>query len=383
MSRGFEARRWNLLPMASAVCLAMLLAPVAIAGEAEQPAAPIVQEEESQLPPVVARVDGLEITGEEFEQAMVTAMRMKAAQSAGDPNRDPNQPPAGFERDDAERVLQSMIRSKAIYVLAKKAETTVTDEEVNEAFEKTKASMPEGRFEQIMEARGFTEATVKEKLREQLISQKFYDAKTKDVTVSDEEVQQAYDELKEAGRMEKPETADVSHILILAPREGTEEEVAEAKKEIDAIRARIVEGKEDFGEVAKEVSEDEESKPRGGLYEDVPHGMMVPEFDKLLFELPLNEVSEPFQTRFGWHIMKVNGRDEAGTMDYESVKERVREAVETRAKGMAFNEYLESAVDDLKIEILLPRKEEADSTDAPSEAPEAENGEAELPDEPA
>jgi foldase protein PrsA len=202
-------------------------------------------------------------------------------------------------------------------------------------------------------------------------------------------VQKAYGDLKEAGRLEKPETADVAHILVKAERGGDEEKVAAAKKEIDEARERIVEGKEEFGEVAKEVSEDESSASRGGTYENVPKGRMVPEFEERMFDLPVGEVSEPFQTQFGWHILKVNARKEAGTTELVDVEEELREALESRAKGMAFNEYLESATDEVDIEILLPRKEEAaDPAEAPnasgeeeSEEPDAED--VELPDEPA
>ena len=388
-----EAKKWTLAPVFGAVLIALAIAPFAFSGESEQPAepAPGAAAEENEMPPVVAKVEDEEITGDEFQQAMMAAMRMKAARSAQDPNRDPSQPPASLGREDAERVLQSLIRSKVIYVLAKKADITVSDEEVNEAFAEAKERMGEDRYKQLLQVRNMTEEELKKVMREQLVSQKFYEEKTKDVTVSDEEVKEAYDQLKEAGRMDRPETADVAHILILAPRDGSEEEVAEAKKEIDAIRERIVEGKEDFGEVAKEVSEDESSKPRGGTYEDVPRGRMVPEFEERMFEIPLGEVSEPFQSQYGWHILKVSEREEAGTMALEDVEEQVRNAVETRAKGMAFNAYLESAINDLDIEIMLPLREEAAEPAGAPEAPEAPAGESEepeaedveLPDEPA
>jgi len=379
----FETKSWMLSFVLGVSCLALFLPLRAFSGETEPPPAPAAVEQQPQIPPIVAKVEDEVITGEEFQQAMFNAMRMKAAQSARDPNRDPNQPPEGLDRDDAERVLQSMIRAKAIYALAKKAETKVPDEEVNEAFEKAKARIPAEQFEQILKDRGMTEADFKGKLREQLVSQKFFEEKTKDVSVSEDEVKKAYEELKAAGRMEKPETANVSHILILAPKDGPEEDVAKAKKDIEAARERVVTKKEDFAEVAKEVSQDKSSAPRGGLYEDVPRGRMVPEFEQRMFELPLNEVSEPFQTQYLWHIMKVHSREAAATLTYDEVKDNVRSAVENKAKGDAFREYLTTALDSLKIEILLPKKDEAaGAAEAPGEKPKASSEETELPEEP-
>ncbi|MFO7973937.1 MAG: peptidylprolyl isomerase [Candidatus Hydrogenedentota bacterium] len=384
-----EAKMSMLVLVLGVIGVAVFLSAQAFCGEADtdQPVAPLAEEQQSDIPPVVAKIEDEVVTGEEFQQAMVTAMRMKAAQSGRDPNRQPDQPPEGFERDDAERVLESLIRSKAIYVLAQKDEISVSDEEVNEVLNETKARFPEEQFAQILEQRGMTEKDLKAKLREQLISQKFFEEKTKDVTVTEEEVEEAYEQLKEAGRMDKPESADVSHILVTAPRDGAEEDIAEAKKEIEAARKRVVEGKEDFGEVAKDVSEDPGSAEEGGLYEDVPRGSMVPEFEQRMFELPLGEVSEPFQTQYGWHILKVEDREEASTATYEEVKDDVRSALEERAKAQAFNEYLDTAVEELDIEILLPEKEEEDSVTIETPAPGGEQEEAEddteLPDEPA
>lgn len=383
-----EAKMPTLLLGLVTVGIAVFLSAPAFCGEAEggQAPAPVAEEQERDIPPVVAKVEDQVITGEEFQQAINTAMRMQAARSAGDPNRDPNQPPAGFERDDAERVLESMIRGKAIYVLAKKSEIKVSDEEIDEALAQTKQRIPEEQFKQILEQRGMTEADLKERIREQLTARKFFEEKTKDVTVSEEEVKEAYEQLKEAGRMDKPETADVSHILILAPRDGAEEDVAEAKKAIEAARERIVKNKEDFGEVAKDVSEDTSSAPQGGLYENVPRGRMVPEFEQRMFDLPLGEVSEPFQTQYGWHILKVEGREDAATLAYEDVKEDVRAAVENRAKAEAFNKYLDAAIEELNIEILLPKREESSVTiEMPQPGGEAEEGgdKTELPDDPA
>lgn len=79
---------------------------------------------------------------------------------------------------------------------------------------------------------------------------------------------------------------------------------AEAKTLIDEIHTRLKNG-EDFAKLANEYSEDPGSKELGGQYEHVTVGMMVPEFDKVTFELGLNEISEPFLTEFGYHIVTV------------------------------------------------------------------------------
>lgn len=89
----------------------------------------------------------------------------------------------------------------------------------------------------------------------------------------------------------KVSTVKASHILV-----GTKEEAQELKKRID--------GGEDFGKLAAEHSKCP-SGANGGDLGYFGKGQMVPEFEKAAFDLPAGCVSEPVQTQFGWHLIKV------------------------------------------------------------------------------
>lgn len=97
----------------------------------------------------------------------------------------------------------------------------------------------------------------------------------------------------------------VRHILI-TPNEVLDDTSAEEK--IKAIRARIVAGEDDFAAVARAVSDDPGSKNEGGDLGWTGPGSYAPEFQKLADTLPEGQLSEPFRTRFGWHILEVLGR---------------------------------------------------------------------------
>ncbi|MEL6869214.1 MAG: peptidylprolyl isomerase [Pseudomonadota bacterium] len=82
---------------------------------------------------------------------------------------------------------------------------------------------------------------------------------------------------------------------------------AAAKQKVDDIRARILDG-EDFADLAKLNSDDPGSGNLGGDLGWTEAGTFVPEFDEVADSLELNQVSEAFRTRFGWHILEVTGR---------------------------------------------------------------------------
>ena len=94
------------------------------------------------------------------------------------------------------------------------------------------------------------------------------------------------------------------HILV-TPNEIIDDETAKQRLE-DAV-ARIGEG-EEFGEVAKLRSDDPGSSNLGGEMGWSGPGTFVPEFETVVNELEIDGISEPFRSRFGWHIVEVMDR---------------------------------------------------------------------------
>jgi peptidyl-prolyl cis-trans isomerase SurA len=103
----------------------------------------------------------------------------------------------------------------------------------------------------------------------------------------------------------------VRHIL-LRPNEILDE--AAAQQKMIGIRAQI-EGGDDFATVAEAVSDDTASANDGGNLGWLSPGDTVPEFEQALAELPLNELSQPIKTRFGWHLIQVLERRSHDTTD--------------------------------------------------------------------
>jgi peptidyl-prolyl cis-trans isomerase SurA len=95
----------------------------------------------------------------------------------------------------------------------------------------------------------------------------------------------------------------VQHILI-KPTEILSSD--DARQKLEDIRAKLVAGAK-FSDLARTYSDDSGSARQGGDLGWVTQGEMVPEFDSRMRKAPLNQISEVFQSQFGWHILQVTG----------------------------------------------------------------------------
>jgi peptidyl-prolyl cis-trans isomerase SurA len=130
------------------------------------------------------------------------------------------------------------------------------------------------------------------------------------------------------------EQTHVRHILLRA-REGVSE--AEVRERLSKLRERILAGA-DFGEMARQNSEDS-SASKGGDLGWISAGDTVPDFERMVNSLKPGEVSEPFQTPFGWHLVQVlERRSEAPTEEHK--KAAARAAIRARKADEAYQDWL-------------------------------------------
>ncbi|WP_404431911.1 peptidylprolyl isomerase [Sutcliffiella horikoshii] len=195
-----------------------------------------------------------------------------------------------------EEVLRELVYEK---VLSEKYE--VTDEEVQERLDELKQQLGP-QFDSAMAQSGFkNEEQLSQTLRISMLQEK---AAMESVEVTDEEIQEYYDEMK-------PEIR-ASHILV-----ADEETANEVKKKLD-------EGA-DFAELATEYSTDPGSAQNGGDLDWFGAGAMLPEFEEAAYSLEVNEISEPVESMYGFHIIKVT--DKKDKEPFEDMKAELKEEV--------------------------------------------------------
>ncbi|WP_294365093.1 peptidylprolyl isomerase, partial [uncultured Clostridium sp.] len=98
--------------------------------------------------------------------------------------------------------------------------------------------------------------------------------------------------------------------------------LVDTKELCDQIKKELDENKLTFEEAAAKYSTCP-SKEEGGNLGAFGKGMMVPEFEKAAFNLELNIVSEPVQTQFGYHLIKVEEKNDGKEVDFEEVKNQI------------------------------------------------------------
>jgi len=142
----------------------------------------------------------------------------------------------------------------------------------------------------------------------------------------------------------------VRHILI-----KTNELVddAEAKKRLYALKARIADG-DDFAALARAHSDDKGSALKGGSLDWVGPGDLVKPFEDAMAKLGINEISEPVQTQFGWHVIQVLGRENKDDSS-EFKKNLVREAIRKRKIEEETELWMRRLRDEAFVEIYQDR----------------------------
>lgn len=199
----------------------------------------------------------------------------------------------------------------------------VTDEEIDEQFNSVKDQYGDS-FEAILAQNGLTEDTFRDNVRFQLLQEKA----TKDVEVSDKEIEDYYNQAKYE--------LNARHILV------ADEETA------NTVLEKLKAG-EDFAALAKEYSTDG-SASNGGELGWFTVGSMVPEFNDAAYALEINEISEPVKSEYGYHIIQVTDKREVkdyGTL--EEKKDEIKDAIATQ-KG-DFTAKITELLKDADIEI--------------------------------
>ncbi|GGH71343.1 hypothetical protein GCM10008014_56630 [Paenibacillus silvae] len=313
---------------------------LAACGKKEEAKAP----ESKDTSAVVATYDGGTITANEFdlEQRVMKFLYPEYAQM--------------MDMDDFKEYL---VKQEVAYeyLSGKASEEAKTEgaKTATEQFDKMKASVKEDQWTEMLKAQNLTDQNIK-------------DYMTRIMTViKDKETGVTEDALKAEFEKNKDQftTASVRHVLInfTDPKTQKERKKEDALKIAKEVKAKL-DGGADFAEIAKKYSEDPGSAEKGGLYENTPVSTWVEAFKEAAKTLPLNKISDPVETEYGYHIMKVEARTEA---DYAKLTAEQKETLKSQLAAAEIDTFMQNELDKIVKEVKLPKTEKKEEGTTGSE----------------
>jgi parvulin-like peptidyl-prolyl isomerase len=270
----------------------------------------------------VAVVGDATISKQQFEDLMATAVASYKQQGKTFPKQGTTE--------------YASIKSQAITLLVQETEREekakdlgieITDKQIDARLKQIKQQYFQGNdktYKAQLKKQGLSESQVRSEVRSQLVSEALYKKVTGDVKVSDAEVKTYYK--NHTSEFQQAASRTVRHILV------------KKKTLADSIYSQL-KGGGDFAQLAKKYSLDTVSAAQGGKY-DAVKGQSVAPFDKVAFQLKVNEISKPVHTQYGWHVIQaLTAIKPAQTKSESSVAAQIKSQLLQNKQKQAVNDW--------------------------------------------
>ncbi len=237
--------------------------------------------------------------------------------------------PAQFKEDRTKQVLLNASIAEALTLQeAEKLGIVVSDEELERFLDEALASAqtPKDVFFARAKELGMSETEVRAMFKARLTSNRLF-----------EQVLAFYEANK--AELKLPLRVRASHILV--------KDKALALKILNETKSGA-----DFASLAMKYSTDTGSRVQGGDLGFFTRGKMVPPFEAVAFNLSKGQISDPVETEFGWHIIKLTDKRPAGTPKYDEIKDELQVVLRQQKAEKAIAEYMAGLEQKAVIEIL-------------------------------
>jgi peptidyl-prolyl cis-trans isomerase D len=345
-------------------------------------------------PNVVAKVGKEKITFDELNQIYEPAVNRLYSSSGQTPSQEEI-------TELRQEVLDQLINTSILNQTADQLRITVSTEEVAAVIQRqpyflgNDGKFDKNRYFQILQQNQITPEIYEQSERQQILTQKItsvlsdavvyspaevdhyadllnrdlkadylsFNVKSyeKSITPDEDELKSYYESNK--SQFDHPERSKARHILMTVKAGATAQEEAAIQKTMSDLREKILSGKITFEAAAKKYSQDPGSAPQGGELGWATRGTMVKEFEDQIFDkLKKGQISEPFKTQFGYHIVQLEDYEKSYTSTFEGVRskaldqyrnEKAQEEISALAQQVAIklqqNESLAKAAGDLKL----------------------------------
>lgn len=268
------------------------------------------------------------------------------------------------------QVISQMIISAILDNAVNERGITVSKDEIEEAEKKiTDRFQTKEQFMQLLKAGGASYDDFRKNLEKELKINKYVDSIAM-VSIGESEAKKYYN--KNIDKFKYPKQVRASHILISASEDSiksklqkenkdikeedlnaqTAKMMEEAKQKAESLKNELKKNPSSFAQLAKDNSDDKLSAVKGGDLDFFTYEEMTPEFAKAAFSLKPNTISEVVKTPYGFHIIMVTDRKEAGKYSFDETKKDIITLLENQEKMSIFKKNIEELSKKAKVEYL-------------------------------
>jgi peptidyl-prolyl cis-trans isomerase SurA len=280
---------------------------------------------------VIAVIDGEPYTLTNLENYSKT--KMGRAFPTGDLNQ--------INPDDRQ-VLEQFITDKLLEAEIREAGIKVSDQDVEQYIEQIKAKnrLTDDDLKTALQREGQTLASYRASVKSELEKTEIINRQVKaKVSITNEDVERYYK--LNASKYRADERARIRHILLSLPENAPPDAVQAAQAKAADLYKRIKAG-EDFGKLAEEFSEGA-GRADGGEIGWVKRGTLIAGLEEVAFvKLSVGQVSEPFRTSMGIHIVKLEARETGNVLPLSAVASRIKDELYAKALNDRFAKWLKT-----------------------------------------
>jgi parvulin-like peptidyl-prolyl isomerase len=283
--------------------------------------------------PVVATVNGEPISETEW----LSRLRLMAGKNA-------------LDNLVREKILRQEARKNGITVSP--AETAAKAAEIEKVYRERTGSP--AKFEEFLKQQGLTltsfQAAIRSAAEMQTLQQKLSQKLGEQVQISDKELQDTYE--KQKFQFFQPAEIKISHIMLNFT--GTDDaSQKKTKEEATALLEKVKAPGADFAALAKEFSQDTDTKEKGGELPWMSYSPWGPPFDQVVMAAPVGLMAEPVRSFKGYHIIKVQDKRPQRVRPFDEVKDDLRKRLLEQRKQQQFREHMQKAESTAKTEVKL------------------------------
>lgn len=240
------------------------------------------------------------------------------------------------------QVLEQFITDKLLESEVREAGISISDEDVNRYIEQVKKNnrLSDEDLKTALAREGQTLDSYKVSVKAEMEKSEIIDRQVKrKVTITDEDVERYYK--ANPNKYRSDARARIRHILLTLPERAAPDRVQAVMTQGKELYERIKAG-EDFATLAKEYSQGA-GQADGGDIGWIKRGTLIPGLEEMAFEkLAVGEVSEPFRTSMGVHIVKLEAREAGSVLPLNTVAPRIKEELLNKALEERFAKWMKT-----------------------------------------